>query len=150
MAERAAPSIPSWAHPALRLNPQSPVPLWAQVARELRRRIVEWELPAGSPLPPEQFLADQYGLSFSTAQQAYRAMQEAGQVESGPRDGYHVTRAVPMEYVPVPPGSKITAPAAGPDVHPDIPWWLVIALKVEAPGMEPVWYDATRTTLMVS
>jgi DNA-binding transcriptional MocR family regulator len=134
----------------LRLNHHSPVPLWTQVARELRRRIVEWSLPAGHSLPSEQFLSDQYGLSRETVRHAYHAMQEAGQVGSEQESGYFVARAVPKEYVQVLPGSMITAPAADPDMHPDMPAWLIVALKVEAPGMEPVWYDATRTTLIVS
>jgi DNA-binding FadR family transcriptional regulator len=119
------------------------------VARELRRRIVEWDLRAGSSLPPEEFLADEYGLSRSIVQQAYRALVEAGQVDFGPRGGYGVAEAVQMEYVQVSSGTRITAPAVQPDINPDMPWWLVIAFKVEAPGKEPVWYDATRTMLIV-
>jgi DNA-binding transcriptional MocR family regulator len=134
----------------LRLNHHSPAPLWTQVARELRRRIAEWSLPAGHALPSEQFLSDQYGLSRDTVRQAYQAMQEAGLVSSGQGHGYIVAQAVSMQYVQVLPGSKITAPAADPDMHPDMPAWLIVAIKVEAPGMEPVWYDATRTTLIVS
>lgn len=134
----------------LRLNHHSPAPLWTQLARELRRRIADWSLPAGHSLPSEQFLSDQYGLSRDTVQQAYQAMQEAGQVSFGQDSGYIVAQAVSREYVQVRPGSKITAPAADPDMHPDLPAWLIVGIKVEAPGMEPAWYDATRTTLIVS
>jgi DNA-binding GntR family transcriptional regulator len=134
----------------LRLNYHSPVPLWTQLARELRCRIVEWSLPAGHSLPSERFLCDQYRLSRDTVRQAYQAMQDVGLVRSGQGPGYLVAQAVPMEYVQVLPGRKITAAAADPDMHPDMPAWLIIGIKVEAPGMEPIWYDATRTTLIVS
>jgi DNA-binding GntR family transcriptional regulator len=121
-----------------------------QVARELRRRIAEWSLPAGHSLPSEQFLSDQYGLSCDTVRRAYQAMQKAGQVSSEQDSGYIVARAVAMQYVQVQSGSKITAPAADPDMHPDLPGWLIVGIKVEAPGMEPTWYDSTRTPLIVS
>ena len=138
----------------LRLNHHSPVPLWTQVARELRRCIVQWNLPVEHLLPSEEFLADQNGLSRDPVRQAYLAMEEAGLVSSGPgpgpESGYYVAEAVTMEYVQVLPGSKITAPAADPDMDPDMPPWLVVALKVEAPGLDPIWYDATRVTLIVS
>jgi Bacterial regulatory proteins, gntR family len=78
----------------LTLNHRSPVPLWAQLARELRRRIAEWSLPVGHALPPEQFLADEYGLRRSTIQQAYQAMLEAGQVDYGPRAEPHARNMI--------------------------------------------------------
>lgn len=137
-------------HWPLRLNYHSPVPLWTQVARELRRRIAEWNLPAGHALPSEQFLTGQYALSPDTVRQAYQAMADAGQVEPSLDLGYVVAEAVPMQYVTVLPGSKVTAPAADPDMDPDLPPWLVVGLKVETPGMDTIWYDATRTTLIVS
>jgi DNA-binding transcriptional MocR family regulator len=136
-------------HWNLSLNHHSPAPLWTQVARELRRRIVEWNLPVGHLLPGEQFLTDQYSLPPDTVQQAYQALQEAGQIGYEDGTGYFVAEAVPMQVVHVPPGSRITAPAAEPD-NPDMPSWLVIAIKIEPPGMDPIWYDATRTTLIVS
>lgn len=137
-------------HWPLRLNHHSPVPLWTQVARELRRRIVEWNLPAGHALPSEQFLTGQYALGPDTVRQAYQAMADAGQVEPSTDAGYVVAEAVPMQYVTLLPGSQVTAPAADPDMDPDLPPWLVVGLKVETPGMDTIWYDATRTTLIVS
>jgi hypothetical protein len=134
----------------LRVNQHSPLPLWTQIARELRRRIAEWSLPVGHALPSVQFLADQQGIPSHEFRTAYGAMQAAGHIDS--RDGqYFVAQAVPMEYVQVLPGSKITAPAADPDMDPDLPPWLVVGLRVEAPGgLDPIWYDATRVTLIVS
>jgi GntR family transcriptional regulator len=137
-------------HWPLGLNHHNPVPLWTQVARELRRRIAEWNLPASHALPSEQFLSGQYALSPDTVRQAYQAMTEAGRVESEPDTGYVVADTVPMQYVTVLPGSRVTAPAADPDMERDLPPWLVIGLKVETPGMDTIWYDATRTTLIVS
>lgn len=137
-------------HWPLRLNYHSPVPLWAQVARELRGRIVEWNLPVGHTLPTERFVAEQYGLDADTVQQGYRVMVEARQVSYEPGVGYVVAEAVSMEYVQVLPGSRVTAAAADPDMEPDLPPWLVVGFKVETPGKDTIWYDATRTTLTVS
>lgn len=137
-------------HWHLELNHHSPIPLWTQVARELRLRIVQWRLPAGHALPTVQFLAGQFALSRATVRQAYAAMEETGMVRCVPGSGYQVAHGVSAQIVQVLPGTRITAPAADPDVQPDMPWWIVVALKVEPPGEDPLWFDATRTTLIVS
>jgi biotin operon repressor len=135
----------------LKLNKDSPVPMWAQLGRELRRSMVEHSLPVGTPLPSEPALASRFGLSRDTVRQACEALVEIGQIDVWLQDGYCVAQEIPLEYVTVLPGSRITAPAPpDPSEAPDLPWWVVVTLCVEAPGMEPVYFDGTRTVLLVS
>lgn len=143
----------TWGIPALVLNPRSPVSLWTQLARALRERIVQRNLPVHAPLPSEQFLADEYNLSRNTVRRAYQALQDSGQVGSRQGSGFFVAEQVEMQYVQVLPGARISFAAADPDHMSDIPWWLASAIKIEPPpeeALDPMWYDPTRTTLIVS
>lgn len=135
----------------LRLNRQSPAPLWVQLGRELRRCIAENRLPVGTPLPSEPWLITRYGLTAKATGRTYKALHDIGQIDGKRGEGYHVAQEIPLEYVTVVPGSKITAPAPhDPGIKSDLPWWAVIALRVEAPGMDPIYFDSTRTVLLVA
>jgi DNA-binding transcriptional MocR family regulator len=124
--------------------------MWAQLARELRRHMVEHSLPVGTPLPSEPALASRYELSRDAVRQACEALLEIGEIEIWLRDGYCVAQEIHLRYVTVVPGSRITAlPAPHPSEAPDLPWWIVVTLRVEAPGMEPLYFDGTRTVLLV-
>jgi hypothetical protein len=92
-----------------------------------------------------------YGLSSTTVGKTIRALLDIGQIAGNRSDGLYVAQELPLEYVTVLPGSTITAPAPhDPTIKSDVPWWAVIALRVEAPGMEPIDFDATRTVLLVA
>jgi len=52
------------------LNPQSPIPLYHQLADILMTQIREGEFPVGSRIPSEIQLAKQYGIGRPTARQA--------------------------------------------------------------------------------
>ncbi|MEZ5258007.1 MAG: GntR family transcriptional regulator [Ilumatobacteraceae bacterium] len=54
----------------------SPLPLWAQVLDDLRRRLAAGEFADGFPADRE--LTDEYGVSRHTARDAVRRLQEAG------------------------------------------------------------------------
>jgi GntR family transcriptional regulator len=58
------------------LDRTSPLPLWAQLAEELRRRLLEGDL-AGR-LPPEPRLASDYQVSRQTVREAIRRLRDAG------------------------------------------------------------------------
>jgi DNA-binding transcriptional MocR family regulator len=135
----------------LRLNYQSPVPLWVQLGRELRRCIAERELSVGTPLPSEPWIVTRYGLTAKATGRTYKALRDIGQIDGKRGEGYYVAEEIPLEYVTVLPGSKITAPAPhDPSIKLDLPSWAVVALRVEAPGMEPIYFDSTRTVLLVA
>lgn len=58
------------------LDRQHPLPLWAQLEADLRRRLAEGEL-AGQ-LPPEEHLAAEYAVSRQTVREAIRRLRDAG------------------------------------------------------------------------
>src|SRR5215469_8714535 len=112
----------------LRLNRESPVPAWVQLGRELRRCIAEQKLPVGTPLPSEPWLITHYGLTAKATGRTYKALLDIGQVDGTRGDGYYVAQELPLEYVTVLPGSRITAPPPhDPSIKSDMPWWAVIA-----------------------
>ncbi|MBT6276569.1 MAG: GntR family transcriptional regulator, partial [Chromatiales bacterium] len=52
------------------LNPSSPLPLYQQLADELRGRIETGEFPPGARIPSEHALAERYCLGRPTVRQA--------------------------------------------------------------------------------
>ena len=64
------------------LDPRSPVPLYAQIADRVRIAVATGELADGVVLPSVRQLATQLRVNPATVVQAYRALEEAGVVES--------------------------------------------------------------------
>ena len=62
------------------------VPLSAQVAEQLRRRIAEGEFPVGALLPTEHELSQELGISRNSVREAVRSLVHAGIL--GARAGY--------------------------------------------------------------
>ncbi|MFI6540850.1 GntR family transcriptional regulator [Nonomuraea sp. NPDC050547] len=60
---------------------KAPVSRWKQVAEYLRERILDGTFPAGQPLPSEQQLAEEFGLSRPTIRNAINELKAAGLVE---------------------------------------------------------------------
>lgn len=58
------------------LDRSNPLPLWAQLEAELRRRMDSGDLE--ERLPPEPQLAEEYAVSRQTVREAVRRLQEAG------------------------------------------------------------------------
>jgi GntR family transcriptional regulator len=82
------------------LDRTSPLPLWAQLAGELRRRLLEGELDGR--LPPEARLAADYEVSRQTVREAIRRLREAGLLTAERGRGTFVRTL------------EAAAPAAGP------------------------------------
>ena len=78
------------------LDSEAPVPLYQQVAADLRRQIVAGTLPVGSRIPPHRDLAVQYGVSIITINKALSGLVSEGLLHS------HVGRGT---YVMVRPAS---------------------------------------------
>jgi DNA-binding GntR family transcriptional regulator len=62
-------------------------PLYLQIARDLKRGIVEGRYPVGSHLPTELDLCEQFGISRFTARAAVRVLSQAGLITRRQRVG---------------------------------------------------------------
>ena len=64
-----------------RIDPRSPIPLYAQIAGRVRSAIAAGDLPPGSPLPSVRQLAATLRVNPATVVQAYRDLEAEGFVE---------------------------------------------------------------------
>jgi LacI family transcriptional regulator len=62
----------------LRLDFNAPVPLYQQVAADIRRRIVSGNMPVGVQIPPHKDLATEYGVSVITINKALSGLVSEG------------------------------------------------------------------------
>jgi len=137
-----------WATADLVLYPESPMPLYLQLAREMRAHISQSGLPAGALLPSVPMLAERLSLSRDTVTKAYELLRDVGTIKSRRGAGWFVTRAIPPVHVTIAPGSRVYARPIRPtdtDAIKD-PKVKVMAsaLIVQTPGKRPVAYDAMR------
>lgn len=75
------------------LNPNSPLPLYQQLAEELRARIRAGQFRAGSRIPSEHELAAQYGLGRPTVRQATEVLVRSRLLERRRGAGTFVRKA---------------------------------------------------------
>lgn len=74
------------------LNKQSPIPLYYQLAEQLKEQIQAGDLAVGDQLPPERELAQQVGVSRMTARQAVAYLVNEGLIEVKPGVGTFVAQ----------------------------------------------------------
>jgi 2-aminoadipate transaminase len=98
----------------LSLQRNSDLPLYRQIANQVREYIRSGALPIGSRLPTIRELAHDYGMTRLTIQNAYAELQAEGLVEAGVGRGTFVA-----EHPPIP--TSLHAPPA-PALSP--PSWL--------------------------
>jgi GntR family transcriptional regulator len=83
----------------LTVERNSPLPAWAQVMRDVRRRIEEGELESGSKIPTENELASSYGVSRITVRQALAELASEGFIDRRQGTGTFVAeRAIPIQH----------------------------------------------------
>jgi DNA-binding transcriptional regulator YhcF (GntR family) len=75
------------------VDPQSPIPLYHQIAQALRARIESGELEAGALLAPLKLAAEQWGVNLHTVRHAYAALAREGLVQSRRALGTRVAAA---------------------------------------------------------
>lgn len=66
-------------------------PVYSQIARQIRARIADGELPAGTTLPGVRVLAGDLGLNLNTVARAYRLLEDEGFVSIRDRSGAEVS-----------------------------------------------------------
>lgn len=74
-----------------RIDPRSPVPIYAQIASRLRVAVASGELKSGDPLPSVRALATQLRINPATVSQAYRELERDGSVEMRQGAGTYVS-----------------------------------------------------------
>lgn len=79
-----------------RLDPRSPIPLYAQIAERIKVAIAAGELEPGAALESVRALAGRIRVNPATVVQAYRGLEEEGFVEMRQGSGTYV-RAVSPE-----------------------------------------------------
>jgi DNA-binding transcriptional regulator YhcF (GntR family) len=150
MADRDAVRA-EWARTDLVLYPESPMPLYLQLAREMRAHISRLDLPAGALLPSVPVLAERLGLSRDTVTKAYVLLRDVGTIKARRGTGWFVTDAIPPVYVTFEAGTKVYSRPIRPtdtDAIRDVRVALMAsAIIVETPRKRPVAYDAMRTVV---
>lgn len=91
-----------------RLDADSPVPLYHQLAEALRAEIASGSLAPGDLLPPLRKAADEWGVNLHTVRHAYRALAESGLVRTSAPRGTVVLRPSEATVVAVPGEDVIT------------------------------------------
>ncbi|MBG0567911.1 GntR family transcriptional regulator [Actinoplanes aureus] len=76
------------------------MPVWQQIAEELRAGITDGSLPPGTRLPTEADLTERYQVARNTARQAISALVNEGLVIAARPRGYFVRDRRPLEYRP--------------------------------------------------
>jgi len=72
------------------IDPHQALPLYQQIAAELRTRIRAGVYPPGERLPPVRELGDALGLNFNTVARAYRLLEAEGEIISRQGQGTFV------------------------------------------------------------
>lgn len=74
----------------MRANPKSSVPVYIQIADELRKEIVSGALNPGDILPSESTICETYHVSRDTARKSLIKLENDGLIFSRPKVGYFV------------------------------------------------------------
>lgn len=74
----------------LLIDPREDVPVYGQIAGQIRSRIAAGDVPAGTVLPPVRVLAADLGVNMNTVARAYRLLEDEGFVRIQQRAGAEV------------------------------------------------------------
>jgi DNA-binding transcriptional regulator YhcF (GntR family) len=132
------------------------VPPYLQVASNVRWHIIQWQLPVGTPLPPETDLAELYGVSRDTVRRAYDILRRYGMIATRRGAGTFVKSRPDMQYVRAAHGSRITtvmraalSPVAMEALTPAGRSLYSPVITIEEPGKPPAYYDSASTVISV-
>lgn len=81
----------------LEIDESSTVPLFSQIAQQIRRHVADGSLEAGERLPPARALAASLGVNMHTVLRAYQELRDEGLVDMRRSRGVVVTGAAPDE-----------------------------------------------------
>lgn len=100
------------------LDHTSPEPLYAQLSRQIRVRVLAGKMPPDSKLPSVRDLAAELSVSRNTVESTYLELHAEGFIYARPRSGYFVSA---QDRESVPPVSRSRPPAPVSPNPPDPP-----------------------------
>lgn len=71
----------------------SPIPIYEQIAEEIKKEVESGGIKYGDPLPTIRGLASQLDIAVNTVARAYLELEKEGLIESGGRKGSYVKLA---------------------------------------------------------
>lgn len=74
----------------IQVQSKSGVPIYEQIAKQLREKIIDKTLEAGQPLPSIRSLAADLKISVITTKRAYEELEKEGMIYSVPGKGFFV------------------------------------------------------------
>jgi DNA-binding GntR family transcriptional regulator len=102
------------------MNRDSPLPMYFQVALDLRRRIGDGEWEPGARIPPEVDLGEEYGVSRVTVRQALAELDKDGLVDRRRGSGTYVCESQQPLVRDVRLGDGEIAATVGESVRADV------------------------------
>lgn len=128
----------------LDLQPSAILPLYQQLASQLRRAIIQGDLAPGRRLPGGRELASTYGIARNTVTQAYTQLVSEGYLEGRERAGYFVSRDLPDASMQS--AAQMTCRAA----HPQLPRLSQMAMRAASMALpeagDPLPFDFSQRT----
>lgn len=116
------------------INPRSGVPIYRQLADQLRADIITGRLRPGQKLPSERTLIQTHGISRDTVRSALHLLKAEGQIVVRQGQGAFVKERVPAQLLVPPAGATVTARMPTPqeraelDIDEGVPvFWVVAA-----------------------
>ncbi|TWT02128.1 PLP-dependent aminotransferase family protein [Planococcus sp. CPCC 101016] len=83
------------------LQKQSPIPLYKQLYREIKKAIIDGTILVDTKLPSKRKLADYLHISQTTVELAYAQLVAEGFIESRPRRGFYAQPVEELAYLDV-------------------------------------------------
>lgn len=74
----------------IKIQSKSGIPIYTQIAQQLKEEIIAGNLEAGEPLPSIRGLASDLKISVITTKRAYEELEQEGLVYSVPGKGFYV------------------------------------------------------------
>ncbi|HEX4157222.1 MAG TPA: PLP-dependent aminotransferase family protein [Rhizomicrobium sp.] len=100
---------------AMRVSPESPIPMYEQISNALRRAIVAGDLPPGTAIPTSRELAATMRVGRNTVVRAYSQLVAEGYLASGRRRGTRVEDGLVSDTFATP-----SRPAAAANDHHNV------------------------------
>ncbi len=104
---------------ALQLNPKSSEPLYQQLYKALRQKILSGVLDAGIKLPSSRSLSDRLGISRNTVSIAYDQLISEGYLEPSRGSGTYVSKQLPDDLMQTD-GSTINRKNGSKQLHGEL------------------------------